>query len=111
MTGSTSYTSPKIQIFVKLSHDSRKPHPGKVPDGAKPEPIRIGSQDLEIVCTYGSANHYLPAVLRTACIKAAVSQTSGLFHQDSTVLDETGALARASSHHNSTALDETRVEP
>ena len=75
------------------------------------KPIQIGMRDLKITCTYGSANHYLPAVLRTACIKAAVSQTSGLFHQDSAVLDETGALARASSHHNSTALDETRVEP
>ena len=49
------------------------------------------------VQAYGSANQYLPAVLRTACIKAAVSQSSGLSRQDSTALDETGALARASN--------------
>ena len=54
-------------------------------------------QDLEIARAYGSANHYPPAVLRTACIKAAVSQSSGLSRQDSTALDETGALARASN--------------
>ena len=54
-------------------------------------------QDLEISRAYGSANHYPPAVLRTACIKAAVSQSSGLSRQDSTALDETGALARASN--------------
>ena len=54
-------------------------------------------RDLEIAPAYGSANHYPPALLRTACIKAAVSQTSGLFRQDSTVLYGTGALARASN--------------
>ena len=54
-------------------------------------------QDLEIARAYGSANHYPPAVLRTACIKAAGSQSSGLFRQDSTVLDEMGAPARASN--------------
>ena len=54
-------------------------------------------RDLEIVHVYGSANHYPPDVLRTACIKAAVSQSSGLSRQDSTVLDERGALARASN--------------
>ena len=66
-----------------------EPHPGKVPDGAKPEPIRIGIRDLEIAHVYGSANHYPPAVLRAACIKAAVIQSSRLFRQDSTALDET----------------------
>ena len=54
-------------------------------------------RDLEIASAYGSANYYPPAVLRTICIKAAVSQSSELFRQDSTALDETGALARASN--------------
>ena len=106
MTGSTGHTRPKPQVLVSVSHNSRKPHPRRVPAGTKPEPIWIGMRNLEIVHAY-SANHYLPAVLRTACIKAAGSQSSGLFRQDSTVLDETGALARASSSQDSTALDET----
>ena len=70
-----------------------EPHPGKVSDGAKPEPIQVGMRDLEMA----HANHYPPAVLRPTCIKAAVSQSSGLSRQDSTALDETGALARASN--------------
>ena len=97
MTGSTGHTRPKPQVLVSMSHNSRKPRPRRVPAGAKPEPIWIGMRDLEIAPAYGSANHYPPALLRTACIKAAVSQTSGLFRQDSTVLDGTGALARASN--------------
>ena len=107
MTGSTGHTRPKPQVLVSMSHNSRKPRPRRVPAGAKPEPIRIGMRDLEITGANGSASHYPPAVLRTACIKAAVSQSSGLFRQDSTVLDETGALARANSSQDSTALDET----
>ena len=97
MTGSTGHTRPKPQVLVSMSHNSRKPRPRRVPAGAKPEPIWIGMRDLEIAPAYGSANHYLKAVLRTASIKAAVSQSSELFRQDSTVLDETRALARASN--------------
>ena len=72
MTGSTSYTSPKIQIFVKLSHDSGKPHPGKVPDGAKPEPIWIGMWDLKITHARIRLSQSLPA----SCAKNRLYKSS-----------------------------------
>ena len=102
MTGSTGHTRPKPQVLVSMSHNSGKPHQGpRWHQGPPPPPMmpRLSQSPrwpkVESITTRHL--HYCwdkrPPVYKQLWFRARGS------HQDSTVLDETWALARASNKH------------
>ena len=88
MTGSTGHTRPKPQVLVSMSHNSGKPHQGpRWHQGPPwwPKVESITTRQLHYCWDKG-----LP-LYKQLWFRAQGS------HQDSTVLDETWPLARASN--------------
>ena len=73
-------------------------NPRRPPAHTRPEPIWIGMRGLKVpsACVRFNQSAMLLQKQRTICIKECVIQSSGPL-SDSTVLDETWALARASN--------------